>query len=79
LSVRSLRPWGAEYSLSAETIAIHLLPISLYHAPLIYNDQAAEIVWGTFEGTLRTLYLEQDLSLAEVMHEMATKHQFNAT
>ncbi|PMD66637.1 ankyrin, partial [Hyaloscypha bicolor E] len=42
-------------------------------------DQAAEIVWGTFEGTLRTLYLEQDLSLTEVMHEMATKHQFNAT
>ena len=42
-------------------------------------DQVAEIVWGTFKGTLRTLYLEQDLSLAEVMYEMATKHQFNAT
>ncbi|KAE9367125.1 ankyrin, partial [Stipitochalara longipes BDJ] len=42
-------------------------------------DQAAEIVWEPFEGTLRTLYLGQGLSLAEVMHEMATKHQFNAT
>jgi hypothetical protein len=42
-------------------------------------DQGADIVWGPFEATLRTLYLEQDLSLAKVMHEMATKHQFNAT
>jgi hypothetical protein len=42
-------------------------------------DLAAEIVWGPFEATIRTLYLEQDLSLAEVMHEMAAKHQFNAT
>jgi len=42
-------------------------------------DHAAEVVWGPFETTLRRLYLEQDLSLAKVMREMATKHQFNAT
>ncbi|KAN0098195.1 Ankyrin repeat-containing domain protein [Hyaloscypha variabilis] len=42
-------------------------------------DPPAEIVWGFFESTLRTLYLEQDLSLKEVMHEMAAKYQFNAT
>jgi hypothetical protein len=42
-------------------------------------DHAAEAVWARFETILRTLYLEQDLNLAEVMNEMATKHQFNAT
>jgi hypothetical protein len=42
-------------------------------------DQAAEIAWGPFEDPLRKLYLEQDLSLAEIMHEMATEHQFKAT
>ncbi|PMD41131.1 ankyrin [Hyaloscypha variabilis F] len=42
-------------------------------------DPPAEIVWGPFESTLRALYLEQDLSLTEVMHEMAAKYQFNAT
>lgn len=55
---------------------------SLYHytRPLSYTmGQAAEMVWGPFEATLRTLYLEKDLSLAEVMHEMVTHYQFNAT
>lgn len=42
-------------------------------------NQAAEIVWGPFEATIRKLYLVEDLSLADVMHEMATKHQFVAT
>jgi hypothetical protein len=42
-------------------------------------EHAAEMVWGPFKATLRTLYLEKDLSLAEVMHEMVTNHQFNAT
>ena len=42
-------------------------------------DPPTEIAWGPFEGTLRALYLEQDLSLTEVMHEMAAKYQFNAT
>lgn len=42
-------------------------------------DRAAEIAWGPFEDLLRKLYLEQDLSLAEIMHGMATEHQFKAT
>lgn len=42
-------------------------------------DQAAEMVWGPFKATLRTLYLEKDLSMTEVIHEMATNHQFIAT
>lgn len=42
-------------------------------------DHAADVAWDPFKTTLRTLYLEQDLSLVEVMHEMAAKYQFNAT
>ncbi|KAH8684351.1 ankyrin repeat-containing domain protein [Tricladium varicosporioides] len=42
-------------------------------------DNAIEVVWGPLKTTLRELYLEQDLSLAEVMDKMITEHQFNAT
>lgn len=36
-------------------------------------------VWEPLKPVLRTLYLEQDLSLREVMDEMLAKHQFSAT
>jgi hypothetical protein len=42
-------------------------------------DRASGVDWSRFKPTLQALYLEQDLSLAEVMQEMATKYHLVAT
>ena len=42
-------------------------------------DHMAETTWEAFKSVLRTLYLDQSLSLAEVAQEMTTIHQFHAT
>lgn len=42
-------------------------------------DHTTEVTWEAFKSILRTLYLDQSLSLAEVAQEMATMHQFYAT
>ena len=39
---------------------------------------AVEGDWDRFKSTLRTLYLEQNLSLKDVITEMARTYQFNA-
>lgn len=39
----------------------------------------ADAAWGPLESTIRKLYLEQDLSLKEVMEKMAATYEFNRT
>jgi len=46
--------------------------------PMVDSD-ATDSVWETFRDTIRTLYLVEDRSLAEVMNEMTTEHQFTRT
>ncbi|KAH8591385.1 ankyrin repeat-containing domain protein [Bisporella sp. PMI_857] len=42
-------------------------------------DQTAKINWERVETVIRTLYLEQDLSLPKLMKEMEEKYDFKAT
>jgi Clr5 domain len=42
------------------------------------RGHAVKLVWDQFEGTIRTLFLEQNLSLKEIRIEMARTYQFNA-